>query len=137
MGWEHVIPQFALRMKRLFAETEGVVDFPIQGTGGETRAFIFIDDFVAALLQVIEKGEHLNVYHIGTSHEIAIGELAEMTARCFKREIRIKAGRLMPGSTPRRCPDVAKLSRLGFTPDVDLPTGLAKTVVWYIENSPS
>jgi len=137
MGWEHVIPQFALRMKKLFAETEGVVDFAIQGTGNETRAFIFIDDFVAALLQVIEKGEHLNVYHIGTSREINIRELAEMTARCFAREIRIKAGPLMPGSTPRRCPDVSKLSRLGFTPQVDLSAGLAKTVAWYMESSPS
>ena len=137
MGWEHVIPQFALRMKKLFAETEGVVDFPIQGTGNETRAFIFIDDFVTALLRVIEKGEHLNVYHIGTAGEINIRALAEMTARCFNREIRIIAGRLMAGSTPRRCPDVSKLSRLGFTPQIDLSTGLEKTMAWYIENSPS
>jgi len=137
MGWEHVIPQFVLRMKKLFAETEGTVDFPIQGTGDETRAFIYIDDFVTALLRVIEKGEHLSVYHIGTSQEITIRKLAEMTARCFEREIRLTPGKLQPGSTPRRCPDVSKLSRLGFTPQVNLPTGLSKTVAWYIENSPS
>lgn len=137
MGWEHVIPQFVLRMKKLFAETEGTVDFPIQGTGDETRAFIYIDDFVTALLRVIEKGEHLSVYHIGTSQEITIRKLAEMTARCFGREIRLTPGKLQPGSTPRRCPDVSKLSRLGFTPQVDLPTGLSKTVAWYIKNSPS
>ena len=136
MGWEHVIPQFVLRMKKLFAETGGTVDFPIQGTGNETRAFIFIDDFITALLRVIEKGEHLGIYHIGTSQEITIRKLAEMTARCFNREIRILQGQLLSGSTPRRCPDVSKLSRLGFTPQVDLPTGLAKTVAWYIENSP-
>ena len=136
MGWEHVIPQFVLRMKKLFAETGGTVDFPIQGTGNETRAFIFIDDFITALLRVIEKGEHLGIYHIGTSQEITIRNLAEMTARCFNREIRILQGQLLSGSTPRRCPDVSKLSRLGFTPQVDLPTGLAKTVAWYIENSP-
>jgi len=137
MGWEHVIPQFVLRLKKLFTETEGVVDFPIQGTGDETRAFIFIDDFVAAFLKVIEKGEHLNIYHIGTSQEITIRELAEMIARCLGREIRLSPGELQPGSTPRRCPDVSKLSCLGFTPQVDLPTGLSKTVAWYIDNSPS
>ena len=137
MGWEHVIPQFAMRMKKLFAETEGIVDFPIQGTGEETRAFIFIDDFVKALLRVIEKGEHLCVYHIGTSREITIRELAKMTARCFSREIRVVPGQLLPGSTPRRCPDVSKLSSLGFKPQIDLPAGTAKTVAWYIENSPT
>ncbi|HAJ27206.1 MAG TPA: NAD-dependent dehydratase [Syntrophus sp. (in: bacteria)] len=137
MGWEHVIPQFALRMKKCFSETEGTVDFPIQGNGDETRAFIYIDDFVTALLRVIEKGEHLNIYHIGTNQEISIRELAEMTARCFKREIRIKPGQLMLGSTPRRCPDVSKLSGLGFTPQVDLASGLDRTVSWYMANKPS
>jgi len=137
MGWEHVIPQFVLRMKKLFAKTDGAVDFPIQGTGDETRAFIFIEDFVTALLRVIERGEHLGIYNIGTSREITMRELAEMTARCFKREIRLMPGELQPGSTPRRCPDISRLSHLGFTPQVDLPKGLSKTVAWYIENSPS
>lgn len=136
MGWEHVIPQFALRMKRMFAETGGGVDFPIQGTGDETRAFIYIDDFITALLRVIEHGEHLNIYHIGTSQEITVRKLAEMTARCFDRTIRIIPGQLQPGSTPRRCPDVSKLMRLGFAPQVDLAAGLVKTVAWYKENSP-
>lgn len=137
MGWEHVIPQFSLRMNKLFAGTQGIVDFPIQGTGAETRAFVYIDDFVAALLRVIERGEHLNIYHIGTSQEVTIGKLAEMTARCFNREIRIVPGQLLPGSTPRRCPDVSKLAGLGFVPQVDLASGLAKTVTWYKTNNPS
>src|SRR3979409_549385 len=36
MGWEHVIPQFALRMK-MAAELNpvGVIPFPIQGSGQE------------------------------------------------------------------------------------------------------
>ncbi len=135
MGWEHVIPQFAIRMKKLCAETQGIIDFPIQGSGEETRAFIYIDDFVEALIEVIKKGEHLNIYHIGTSQEITIGRLAEMTARCFGREIRIVPGRLQRGSTLRRCPDVSKLSALGFMPKTDLATGLSKTVDWYIRNA--
>lgn len=137
MGWEHVIPQFVSRLKKLAAETNGVINFPIQGTGDETRAFIYIDDFIGALLTVIEKGEHLNVYHIGTSQEISMKKLAEMTAHCFDREIRIIPGQLMQGSTPRRCPDVSKLTKLGFTPKIDLAAGLARTVVWYRENNPT
>jgi len=134
MGWEHVVPQFAMRMNDLAAESYGSIDFPIQGTGEETRSFIYIDDFVEALLRVIEGGEHLGIYHIGTSYEVSIKQLAEMVAACFEREIRIVPGELLKGSTPRRCPDVAKLSRLGFTPNIDLATGLARTVAWYREN---
>lgn len=136
MGWEHVIPQFALRMKKLFEERQGSVDFPIQGTGNETRAFIYIDDFVAALLRVIEDGKTLNIYHIGTSQETSISELARMMACCFNREILIVPGPLLPGSTPRRCPSIAKLTKLGFVPKISLPLGLAKTVAWYKENNP-
>lgn len=136
MGWEHVIPHFAMRMKTCFKDKPGVIDFPIQGTGDETRAFMYIDDFVTALLTVIEKGKHLSIYNIGTSLEISIRELVEMTACCFGCEIRVLPGELQPGSTLRRCPDISKLTRLGFRPQVDLVSGLAKTVDWYKEHNP-
>src|SRR5580704_2287867 len=45
MGWEHVIPQFVLRMHRLASNHE-VIRLPIQGTGAQTRSFVFIDDFI-------------------------------------------------------------------------------------------
>jgi len=32
-------------------------------------------------------------------------------------------------ASPRRCPDIAKLVRLGYTPKVSLDSGLARTVV--------
>jgi len=136
MGWEHVIPHFAMRMKENFKTHSGVVEFPIQGTGDETRAFMYIDDFVKALLTVIEKGRHLNIYNIGASEEISIRELVFMTARCFGRQIHLIPGELQPGSTLRRCPDISRLSRLGFKPQVDLTSGLAKTVEWYKTHNP-
>ena len=40
MGFEHVIPEFVLRMKEMsdnFSKSD--IEFPIQGTGEETRAF--------------------------------------------------------------------------------------------------
>ena len=70
MGWEHVVPQFILRMKELCAHHEGTIRFPIQGSGQETRAFVYIDDFTDGLMKVIECGEHMQIYHIGTMEEI-------------------------------------------------------------------
>ena len=135
MGREHVIPQFALRMKELFEQQpEGIVDFPIQGSGDETRAFIYIDDFTQALLRVIETGEHLNIYHIGTDREVTVRELAQTMARCCGREIRVIPGDLLKGSTTRRCPDTRKLKGLGFMPSVTLDQGVGLTVEWYFKN---
>ena len=59
MGWEHVIPQFALRMKDMCASISGkTINFPISGTGKETRAFVYIDDFIDGLKIMIDKGEN-------------------------------------------------------------------------------
>jgi nucleoside-diphosphate-sugar epimerase len=132
MGLEHVIPQFARRMVELVGRgTRGTLDFPIQGTGSETRAFIYIDDFTAALARIIEKGEHRGIYHIGTDQEVDIATLAREVAHCFGGAIRIKPGELKKGGTPRRCPDISKLKALGFAPAVSLQEGLERTVGWY------
>jgi len=135
MGWEHVIPQFALRMHGLCEETEGRVKFPIQGTGTETRSFVYIDDMIAGLLKVIEKGEHLGIYHIGTEAEVTIKELALEMGRQFGREIEVVPGRLQPGGTLRRCPSIKKMRALGYEPAVTLKEGLSATVPWYIKNA--
>jgi nucleoside-diphosphate-sugar epimerase len=135
MGWEHVIPQFALRMHDLCKQSQGAVKFPIQGSGLETRSFIFIDDLIAGLLKVIEKGEHQGIYHIGTEDEITIRQLAMEVAQHFDREIEVVPGQLQRGGTLRRCPSIQKIRALGFAPAVSLKQGLSATIPWYIENA--
>lgn len=136
MGGEHVIPQFVLRMKECSTQQpDGALTFNIQGTGEETRAFIYIDDFVRALLHVIEHGEHLDIYHIGTDREVSIRELAHLVAKSCGREISIVPGQRLAGSTPRRCPDIQKLRRLGFEPAVSLEEGVQRTATWYLQNT--
>jgi nucleoside-diphosphate-sugar epimerase len=135
MGWEHVIPQFALRMHELCKQSKGPVTFPIQGSGKETRSFVYIDDMIAGLLKVIKKGEHLGIYHIGTEDEVTVAELAREVARNFDRAIEIAPGQLQPGGTLRRCPNIAKIRALGYAPAVPLKQGLSSTIPWYIKNA--
>jgi nucleoside-diphosphate-sugar epimerase len=133
MGREHVIPQFILRLKECAdRQPAGTLDFTIQGTGDETRSFIFIDDFVRGLIRVMEEGERLGIYHIGTEREVSIRELAHIVAQACGREIRIVPGDLLVGSTPRRCPDIGKLRALGFEPAVPLEDGVQRTADWYL-----
>lgn len=132
MGWEHVLPQFVLRMKRLHdAHPEGVLPFPIQGTGTETRAFNYIDDFVNGLECILRAGEHRGIYHIGTMEEITVADLARAVAACFGRDIEVVPGTLRAGGTPRRCPDTGRLAALGYTPRIPLSEGIRRTVAWY------
>jgi nucleoside-diphosphate-sugar epimerase len=132
MGFDHVIPQFAVRLKRAAAaRASGPVPFPIQGSGAETRSFCHIDDLVAGVMIMREKGAHLNIYHVGTAEEVSIADLARRMARIAGREIALAPSAVLAGSTPRRCPDISKLAALGYTARVPLDEGLPPTLEWY------
>ena len=132
MGWEHVIPQFSLRMKEMAAEhPSGKLPFKLQSDGSQTRSFCHIDDLVRGVMAMRAKGEHLGIYHVGTREEITIAELAKRVAAHAGREIELIVGPAPVGGTDRRCPDIAKLGKLGYSPQVPLEIGLPSTVDWY------
>jgi nucleoside-diphosphate-sugar epimerase len=137
MGFEHVIPELSLRAAAAIAASapRGPVRFPIKGDGRQTRAFIHIDDFTDGLVTVIERGEHLNVYHIGNPEEVSIETLAQLIFRQFDREPNFDYEPAPAGETRRRCPDIGKLQALGFAPRIALAQGLPGVVAWYRANS--
>ena len=137
MGREHVIPEFCIRMNRLTAEhPEGIIPFPIQGTGLETRSFCYVSDCTDQLALLLEEAPAQEIYHIGTQDEKTINDVAYGVAACYDREIKIIPGTLPKGSPPRRLPDTGKIKNLGkyYYPEIPFLEGLAKTVEWYQQN---
>ena len=133
MGWEHVLPQFALRAAELARiYPEGALPFPILGDGQQTRAFVHIDDFTDGLSLVIEKGEHLGIYHIGNPEEVTMADLARRVCGHLGRDAMLQPSAAPAGETRRRCPDISKLRSLGFSPRVPLAAGLGSLVDWYV-----
>ena len=136
MGWEHVIPQFVLKMQKICKETKDKkIRFPIQGTGKQTRAFVFIEDFIDGLILLMEKGEHLGIYHVGTSEEVTIEKVAIEIGKYFGREVEIVPGEPAKGGTPRRCPDISRMIALGYKPEYKFSDGLPIAARWYDENA--
>jgi nucleoside-diphosphate-sugar epimerase len=132
MGWEHVIPQFALRVRTDAAKSPGgKIPFKLQGDGSQTRSFCHVDDLVAGVLAMRAKGDHLGIYHVGTREEITIADLAARVASHAGRDIELIAEPAPGGGTNRRCPNISKLERLGYRPQVTLAQGLPSTVDWY------
>lgn len=132
MGFEHVLPQFILQASELFKKTpDGPIKFPIQGDGSQTRAFCHIDDFIDGLMIVLDKGEHMNIYHIGNPEELTIEEVAKKVIEYFGRQAEIVEGPRAAGATPRRCPDISKLRNLGFSPKISFNKGLPSIIEWY------
>lgn len=135
MGFEHVVPQFALRMRTLKDSAADPVPFPIQGDGRQTRSFVYIDDFTDGVVLAMNEGDHLGIYHVGTLEEVTMIELAEKVGQCFGRRIQVVPGKLPEGGTNRRCPDIAKISRLGYAPKFTLDAALPQVTRWYDEHA--
>ncbi len=135
MGFEHVIPQFALRLKKAAAQhPQGKLPFEIQGDGSQTRSFCHVDDLVRGVMVMRAKGEHLGIYHVGTTEEVSMAELAGCIAAHAGREIALVERPAPAGGTQRRCPDIGKLQKLGYAPQTPLAKGLPPTVDWYWAN---
>jgi nucleoside-diphosphate-sugar epimerase len=136
MGWEHVIPQLIQRLDAAAtAQATGRLRLELQGSGRETRSFCYVDDLVAGVMAIRDKGEHLGIYHVGTTEEVAVADVARLIAAAYGRDVELIAGKPAPGGTARRCPDISKLARLGYKPRVTLAEGLKPTLDWYRRNA--
>jgi dTDP-glucose 4,6-dehydratase/UDP-glucose 4-epimerase len=129
---------FCLRMNKLTAEQpEGVIEFPIQGTGLETRSFVWIGDCIDQLALLLERepaGQH--VYHVGNMDERTIASVAHEVAAAYGRVIKVVPGTLPKGAPPRRLPDTSKIAALGYPgPKMPFTEGVARTVAWYQANA--
>ncbi len=136
MGWEHVIPQFAVRaingLNSCFDSL--IMPFKIQGNGTQTRSFCFIDDFVDGCNLLINYGSHNNIYNIGTTEEISMSLLANKVVGYFSKKPNIIHDIEPEGQTNRRCPDISKIISIGFRVQTTLDEGLKKTLPWYLNN---
>ncbi len=135
MGYEHVIPQLVKKVIDEIDRTPGAttVTIPLQGSGSETRSFIYIDDATRAIEMATLNVADSLLIHIGTEQEIPIRRLAEEIGKVLGVGLQIRTTPGVDGSPLRRCPDTTKLRGLGFVPEVSLGEGLEKTVRWYVE----
>ena len=132
-GYDHVIPEFSLRIQKQ------VDPFPIYGAD-DTRTFCYIEDAVRAMQMLMDSpktdGQPIETAHIGDFEEITIRELAEklfQVAGWKPKELDIKNS--PAGSVKRRLADVSKLQSLtGWKPEVSLAEGLKRTYDWYLKN---
>lgn len=111
---------------------------PVHGDGNQTRSFTYITDHVAGIAAAVESAEADNlVVNLGAEEEISISGLAELIWRLVHGkgpaplEFVPYASFGAYEDVSRRLPDIARAKELlGFEPQVDLETGLRKTIEW-------
>lgn len=108
----------------------------IFGSGHQTRDFIYVTDVARANLAALEGPGGL--FNVGTGQEAGIRELARLfleEAGLAHLEPVFEAAR--PGEIERSALDPRRAqAQLGWTPQVDLREGVARTLAWARAGSP-
>lgn len=106
-------------------------EFIVWGSGNQRRAFVYIDDIIKALLLVVEYGIGKGVIQIGPNFSTSIKEIAETVVSISGKEINIQYDTTKREGDVDRAADWEKAKNvLGWTPKIDIKSGLKKTYEW-------
>jgi dTDP-glucose 4,6-dehydratase len=103
-------------------------DLTVYGDGSQTRSFCYVDDEVRGFLALYDSNV-VGPVNIGNPHEYTILELAEMVLEVTGSGSKIIFEPLPVDDPTQRKPDIGQATELlGWAPEVDLRTGIERTV---------
>lgn len=113
----------------------------VYGDGTQSRCFTYVGDVVRALIGLMDHpGAVGQVFNIGSTEEVTIGELAEVVKVMTNSRSEIVmvpySEAYEPGfeDMPRRVPDITKIGQLiGYQPTMSLEQILDKVIAYYRE----
>jgi dTDP-glucose 4,6-dehydratase len=118
---------------------------PVYGKGDNIRDWLFVEDHVAALQAVFERGVPGETYNIGGNSERTNLHVVETICaaldrhrprtdgKAYREQISFVADR--PGHDQRYAIDASKIrDELGWAPAETFETGIERTVRWYLDN---
>jgi GDP-L-fucose synthase len=129
----HVIPALIRRFHD--AKVSNAPEVVIWGTGTPKREFLYVDDMAAASVYVMDLDKetydqntepmqsHINV---GFGSDITIAELAHAVGEAIGYKGKINFDTSKPDGSPRKWMDSSRLNRLGWSPKINLETGLVR-----------
>jgi GDP-L-fucose synthase len=119
----HVLP--ALIRKFHEAKTQGLSEVSVWGDGSPMREFLYADDLSNALVYLLLNYNEKDFLNVGYGSDVTIKELAETIADVIGFEGSLAFDTTKPNGTPRKLMDSTLLFSTGWTPKIDLRTGIA------------
>jgi dTDP-glucose 4,6-dehydratase len=105
---------------------------PVYGDGKQRRVWIYAEDVARGIMEVFEKGEKFEIYHIGSDYELENIELVKMILRMMgKGEDLISFVKDRPGHDRRYRLSYNKILKLGWRVETTLEEGLKATIEYY------
>lgn len=109
-------------------------DLTVFGDGKQTRSFCYVDDLIDGLLLLGQKTTDFVVVNLGNDDEFRVIELAEMVIKLTNSKSQIRFLPALQDDPSQRKPDISRARHmLGWSPKIDLPTGLKKTIDYFIK----
>jgi UDP-glucuronate decarboxylase len=136
-------PGMALDDGRVFADFVADLvagrDIIMKSDGLATRAFCYLTDATKGFFTVLLKGENGQAYNVGNDKaEVSILYLAERLVALFpEKKLKVvqqsvsKTGYLQ-SKISRGCPEVSKIKRLGWEPEISIEDGFRRTVMSFL-----
>jgi nucleoside-diphosphate-sugar epimerase len=106
----------------------------VWGDGKQTRSFTYIDEAVEGVIRLVEKN-HPEPVNIGSEEMVSIDELLSVVEECAGTNKRHRHYNLdAPKGVRGRNSDNTYIRRvLGWSPQMRLKDGIAKTYAWVSE----
>lgn len=108
-------------------------DITIYGDGSQTRSFCYVDDLIEGWIRLMAQTETVGPVNLGNPGEFTMLQLAELTLKLVGGKSKI-VHRPLPADDPKqRRPDITLAQKVlgGWTPQVPLEEGLARTIAYF------
>jgi UDP-glucuronate decarboxylase len=108
-------------------------DLTIYGDGSQTRSFCYVDDLVEGFIRLMgSEAGVLGPVNLGNPGEFTMLELATQVLRLTGSTSKLSFQELPQDDPKQRCPDITRAREaLGWTPTIDLATGLERTITYF------
>jgi len=104
----------------------------INGTGEQTRDYVYVEDVARANVLALEKGFSSGAYNVGTAVETSVNRLYKLLLEALGKDLPPRYGPGKLGEQLRSSVDPALAGRvMGWRPKVDLASGLEETLRFF------
>jgi len=129
----HVLP---VLIHKCYLAKKNNQEFVVRGTGSPLRQFIYSEDLAKLILWTMENfnGDNI-ILSVPESHEISIGDVAKIIARCFDYEDHIIFDASFSDGQYKKTVSADKIMNLvGEFDFTHIEKGIKKTVEWFRAN---
>ena len=108
-------------------------DLTINGTGNQTRSFQYIDDLVSGMIKMMNTNNSFTgPVNIGNPNEISMKSLAKIILEMTNSTSKIVYKELPIDDPKKRNPNISlAIKKLKWSPEVNLKSGLIKTIEYF------